>query len=179
MTRVQFVGRTLHDLGAAAWFGGSLIGAVGVNGATSDAAASTDPGKLAADGWARSAPVFAVAIGAHLLGGLALVVGNAKRVVKQDGVARSTATKSAVTVAAIAATGYAGWLGTQIAAADQPETDGAVEPSADTPDDVASAQKQLRILQWVIPALTGTVVVLGADMGEQQRPGAVAVGISA
>ena len=27
------VSRSLHDLGAAAWFGGSLMGAVGVNGA--------------------------------------------------------------------------------------------------------------------------------------------------
>lgn len=43
---------------------------------------------------------------------------------------------------------------------------------------MASAQKQLRILQWVIPALTGTIGVLGADMGEQQRPGAVAAGVS-
>ncbi|MDT5205049.1 MAG: hypothetical protein QOD34_1685, partial [Mycobacterium sp.] len=25
--------RSLHDLGAAAWFGGSLMGAVGLNGA--------------------------------------------------------------------------------------------------------------------------------------------------
>ena len=28
--------RSLHDLSAAAWFGGSLMGAVGLNGAASD-----------------------------------------------------------------------------------------------------------------------------------------------
>jgi hypothetical protein len=28
--------RSLHDLGAAAWFGGNLMGAVGVNGASKD-----------------------------------------------------------------------------------------------------------------------------------------------
>jgi hypothetical protein len=35
---------------------------------------------------------------------------------------------------------------------------------------VAKAQRQLRLLQWVIPALTGAVLVLNARMGEQQRP---------
>jgi hypothetical protein len=34
------VARTLHDLGLAAWFGGSLMGATGLNGA---AAAVEDP----------------------------------------------------------------------------------------------------------------------------------------
>jgi hypothetical protein len=27
-----------------------------------------------------------------------------------------------------------------------------------------------RILQWVIPALTGGILILGAQQGEQQRP---------
>jgi len=30
------VARTLHDLGLAAWFGGSLMGAVGLNGAAAE-----------------------------------------------------------------------------------------------------------------------------------------------
>ena len=33
--------RSLHDLGAAAWFGGSLMGAVGVNGAAASCAIPT------------------------------------------------------------------------------------------------------------------------------------------
>lgn len=33
MSSRNTVVRSLHDLGAAAWFGGSLMGAVGVNGA--------------------------------------------------------------------------------------------------------------------------------------------------
>lgn len=36
----NLVVRAAHDLGAAAWFGGSLMGAIGLNGA---AAAATDP----------------------------------------------------------------------------------------------------------------------------------------
>ena len=35
---------------------------------------------------------------------------------------------------------------------------------------MATAQRQLKVLQWVIPALTGGVVVLNALHGEQQRP---------
>ena len=37
MTTRNTVLRTLHDAGAAAWFGGSLMGAVGLNGAAAHA----------------------------------------------------------------------------------------------------------------------------------------------
>jgi hypothetical protein len=33
-------------------------------------------------------------------------------------------------------------------------------------------QKQQRILQWAIPALTAVCIILGAQQGEQQRPAA-------
>ena len=42
-------------------------------------------------------------------------------------------------------------------------------PSSDTPDNVARLQQQQRILQWVTPALTGGILILGAQQGEQQR----------
>src|SRR4030095_1390584 len=42
---------------------------------------------------------------------------------------------------------------------------------------VAKAQRQLKVLQWVIPALTGAVLVLNARMGEQQRPAQVTGGL--
>jgi hypothetical protein len=35
---------------------------------------------------------------------------------------------------------------------------------------VAKAQRQLKVLQWLIPGLTGGVIVLTAVHGEQQRP---------
>jgi hypothetical protein len=34
-----------------------------------------------------------------------------------------------------------------------------------------------QVLQWVIPALTGAVLVLNARMGEQQRPAQVTGGL--
>jgi len=42
---------------------------------------------------------------------------------------------------------------------------------------VAKAQQQLKVTQWVIPALTGAVTVLNAVHGEQQRPSQQAPGI--
>jgi hypothetical protein len=45
------------------------------------------------------------------------------------------------------------------------------------PDDVATAQRRLNLLQWAIPALTGAVLVVNACMGGQQRPAQVSGGL--
>ena len=54
--------RSLHDLGAAAWFGGSLMGAIGVNGAASAVREPQDRARVASVGWAKWSPVNAAAI---------------------------------------------------------------------------------------------------------------------
>ena len=54
--------RSMHDLGAAAWFGGTLMGAVGVNGASKDVKDPAERAAVASAGWARWAPVSAAAI---------------------------------------------------------------------------------------------------------------------
>jgi hypothetical protein len=162
--------RALHDLGLATWFGGSLMGSVGLNGASRDVADPTDRAKLAADGWARWAPFAAGAIGTHLIGGLGLVLGNRGRLSRQPGAAVNTAVKTVLTGAAIATTAYSGLLGARVARGGQVASEGGTEPSPETPDAVAGAQRQLRILQWTTPALTGVLIVLGAQQGEQQRP---------
>lgn len=171
--------RSLHDLGAAAWFGGSLMGAVGLNGASQDAADPADRARLAAAGWARWSPVGAAAIGAHVLGGLGLLAANRHRVRGQSGVTANTAVKAAVTAAAVAATAYSSMLGARVAAAGRVVSEGGAEPSADTPDDVASVQRRLRLAQWAIPALTGVMILLGAQQGEQQRPAEIVKGVVA
>jgi hypothetical protein len=68
--------RGLHDTGLAAWFGGSLMGAVGLNGAAARAHDPRERTALCAKGWERWAPVNAVAIGAHVVGGLGLIAAN-------------------------------------------------------------------------------------------------------
>ena len=82
-----------------------------------------------------------------------------------------------LTAAALGATVVSGLLGTKTAQADGHPVEGATDPSPSTPDDVAAAQRQLRYLQWALPVLTGAIVVLGAQQGEQQRPGQMLSGL--
>src|SRR4029453_8419075 len=63
------VARTLHDLGLAAWFGGSLMGATGVNGAAAVVEDPTQRLRVANTGWARWTPLNLAGIAAHLAGG--------------------------------------------------------------------------------------------------------------
>jgi len=177
-SRNTFV-RSLHDLGLAAWFGGSLMGAVALNGAANDITDEKDRARVAASGWARWSPVAAAAIGAHAVGGLGLLVANRRRVAAQSGVTANTAVKTVLTGAAIGATAYSARLGARVAQAGRIPADGGAIPGEQTPDDVARAQQQLRYAQWAIPALTGVLVVLGALQGEQQRPAQVAAGLAA
>jgi hypothetical protein len=121
------VARTLHDVGLAAWFGGSLMGAAGVNGAAAVVEDPTQRLHVANTGWARWTPLNLVGIAAHLIGGAVLTGADKSRLVGQQGVAR--------------------------------------------------AQRQLTVLQWVIPVLTGAVLVVDARMGEQQRPTQVTQGL--
>lgn len=170
MTRTNTVSRLLHDVGAAAWFGGGLAGTIALNGAAGDVEDPAERTQVAVKGWARWAPVSAAAIGAHLLGGLGIVLDNRGRIQGQHGVKAGTIIKSAVTAAAIGATAYSGVLGARLATANAAHTAGATEPSSKTPDAVAVIQQQLRVLQWVTPVLTGIIIGIGSLMGEQQRP---------
>lgn len=169
--------RSLHDLGLAAWFGGSLMGAVGVNGAAADVDDPNQRARVANAGWGRWTPVNAAAIGAHLVGGLQLTRANKGRVAVQHGVTANSVVKTALTVAALAATGYSRLLGQQVMSHGDVPVAGGTAPLPSTPPEVAKAQKQLKVLQWVIPALTGAVIVSSALQGEQQRPAEVASGI--
>ena len=163
--------RSLHDLGAAAWFGGSLMGAVGVNGASKDVSNPVERTKVSSAGWARWAPYSAVAIGAHLVGGGGLLLAHRDRVRNQSGVGANTVVKIVLTAAALGTTAYSGVLGAQLAkTGDDAYTEGGTVPSEATPDNVARIQQQLRILQWATPVLTGVLIVLGSQQGEQQRP---------
>lgn len=170
--------RVLHDVGAAAWFGGALMGAVGLNGASGDVKDPTERTRIAGNGWARWAPVNAVAIGAHVVGGIGLLVANRGRVGSQDGVGANTTVKTVLTVAATATTAYSGYLGAKLKKLDDGDTVAAsgTQPSRSTPNESASVQQQLRVVQWVTPVLTGLVVALGAQQGEQQKTGEVLTG---
>ena len=51
MSERNTVIRSLHDVGLAAWFGGSLAGAVGINGAAADVPDRNQRLRVANAGW--------------------------------------------------------------------------------------------------------------------------------
>ena len=161
--------RSLHDLGVAAWFGGSLMGAIGLNGAAAEAEKPEERLRLSSYGWAKWTPVQIAAIGAHAVGGLGLILSNRSRLQFQPGATPNTVIKLALTVAAAGATAYAGFLGAKINERQHEGAVGTTEPAPSASDELAAAQKQLQVIQWSIPALTGVLIVLGAAQGEQQR----------
>ena len=177
MTTDNTVSRSLHDLGLATWFGGSLMGAVGLNGAAAQVEEPRQRLRVANSGWNRWTPVNLAGIAAHVTGGLILLGANKGRVASQEGVGQATVVKTALTGAALAATAWSRVLGAKLDQAGEVPVEGSTDPSGDTPEDVAKAQRQLKVLQWVIPALTGAVLVLNARMGEQQRPAQVSRGL--
>ncbi|QNG35664.1 hypothetical protein F1C76_02750 [Geodermatophilaceae bacterium NBWT11] len=161
--------RSMHDIGLAAWFGGSLMGAVGVNGAAAAAKDPTERTRLSSIGWAAWAPVQAVAIGAHLVGSIGMARADRGRVSAQDGAGANTLVKTVLTAAAMGTTLASGLAGAKTAKGSPAPAAGATEPRADTPADVAEGQAALKPLQWVNPALTSVLIVLAAQQGEQQR----------
>jgi hypothetical protein len=171
--------RSLNDLGLAAWFGGTLAGAVGINGAAADVEDRTQRLHVANSGWARWAPVNLAAIGAYVVGGTGLLLANKGRTATQKGVGAASVAKTALTGVALAATAYSGALGRKLAAAEPAPVEGGTSPASDSPQEVATAQRQLAVVQWVIPALTAALIVVNAVHGELQRPSQVLPGLLA
>ena len=199
--------RALHDVGLAAWFGGSLFGVTGLNAAAEESADRRTAEKLESIGWAKWSPVNTAAMAVHAVGGLGLLAENRKRAVAQKGHAGTAGAKLALTGAAVAASVYSRLLGKKVEDAVVHDASGVSSSTTShvpgstargggstsageaareadkragqttsqvaeqLPMDVARAQRQLHALQYAVPALTGAVLVLSSQAGEQQRPG--------
>jgi hypothetical protein len=111
MTADNTLSRSLHDVGLAAWFGGSLMGAVGLNRAAGAVQEPRQRLEVANTGWGAWTPVNLAGIATHLTGGAVLLVANKGRLASQRGVGRATVLKTALTGAALAATAWSGTLG--------------------------------------------------------------------
>lgn len=166
MSARNTVVRTMHDLGLAAWFGGTLMGAVALNGGASDARDPKERLRVASRGWARWAPLQLGAMIIHGVGGVGLILGNKSRLAAQPEARGNTAVKLTLTVLAAASSLYAGILGARIARHADEGGEGVTEPDGRSSRELADAQRQ----QWVAPALTAVLIGLGAHQGEQQRP---------
>ena len=172
------ISRAMHDVGLAAWFGGTLANAVALNAAASAAGDPSSTGRVANAGWDRWTPVNAAAIGAHILGSLGQLGGNSARLSGQQGVGSMAVTKTAITAAALGVTAYSRALGKKVSQRQSVPAASGTEPTTSTPEDVATAQRQLDMLQWAVPALTGALVVISSYAGEQQRASEVHKGLA-
>src|ERR1700712_2161974 len=94
------ISRSLHDVGLAAWFGGTLANAVALNAAAGAATRPSDSGAVTNAGWDRWTPVNAAAIGAHLVGSVGQLAGNSQRLSGQKGVGTMAVVKTGLTVGA-------------------------------------------------------------------------------
>lgn len=169
--------RILHDVGAATWFGGSLMGATGLNAA---AALLDDPAqraKASTAGWSRWAPVNGAAVIAHVIGAAGLTRTDAYRIAGQQGVGRSSAVKTGLTAAGLGVAGWSTLLNRKMAAAGPVPVQGSTEPSAATPQDVAAVQRQLKVVQWLNPLVSGAIIGVAAWQSQQQRTTQVVPGL--
>ena len=166
----NLVARSLHDLTAAAWFGGSLMGAIGLNGAAAEAKDPTERTRLSSKGWGKWAPVQTAAFAGHLAADLAIAWENKGRIAKQDSVAANTIYKTVVTLAGAAVTLYAGVVGKKVDELSEEGAEGATEPRAGASDELKAAQTQLKALQWAIPAFAAWVIILAPSTARCSGP---------
>lgn len=141
----------VHDVSLATWFGGHWMGALSLNGATMEVDDHTQRIRVADAGWWRWSPVDAVAVASHVLSARAL-----------GRLGRHTPARAAVTTAALLATVEAGLSGQRVMRAGDVPVATAVVPIADTPEEVAAAQRRLRVAQWLVPACTGLLWLVNA-----------------
>jgi hypothetical protein len=170
MSERNTVIRSLHDIGLAAWFGGSLMGVVGLNGATAKAKDPAERLRLSSLGWARWAPFQLAALTTHAIGGAGLIYANKSRLAVQPESRVNTVVKFTLTISAAVVTLVSAIAGSKMAKHADEGGAGVTEPSAAASKELADAQKSQKVLQWVIPALTLVLIVLAAQQGEQQRP---------
>ena len=177
--------QAVHDLGAALWFGGAVMGVAGVNKSGNDLRDPLDKVRVAESAWQRFAPVEWAGVAAVLLAGSQLTRASAGRLATQHGWARAGGTKAAVAVAGAAATAFAAYSGQRIgqlteqAAASGRSVDvqDASTPNAQTPPELATWQRRQRVSQVLVPLLSGANVVLNAYLVQTYRPGATARGL--
>ncbi|WP_146070131.1 hypothetical protein [Cryobacterium sp. Y29] len=83
--------RNLHDIELAAWFGGSLMGAVELNGAAATVKGPKERISVATTGWKHWAPVQMARFVAVGIGGAVLILGDTARRADSDSQAEGAA----------------------------------------------------------------------------------------
>lgn len=191
MSKSEFAWRTLHDVGLATWFGGSVFGSVALphepsqlhtdlHLAPAEKKKDPDPtsnvlSAVESVTWMRWQPVLVGAVVTHLVGGAGLLAWNWQRHQHQKGVAATTVVKTAMTAAAIGLT-----VGAAVDGIKAERLREQAENGGDGPEVRRSREriaKRMRVISPLIPATTGALLVLGAIETEEQKPRAIAAGV--
>jgi len=176
--------QAVHDLGAALWFGGAVMGVAGVNKSGEDLRDGLDKIRVASSAWNRYAPAQWAGIGAVVLAGAQLTATSKARLAGQQGYGRVGAKKIQVVLTGAAATAYAAYTGAKIAHAAEEahrrgetvDVENASEPNSRTPQEVALWQRRQRLAQYAVVLTSGANVVLNAYLAQRFRPGATVKG---
>jgi len=153
--------RIAHDVSLAVWFGGALMGAVGLNSATMEVDDHTQRTRVANAGWFRWAPLVAGAVLVHVVA--AALLGRLPIAAFDEGgtgTGRLRGVRAGATALAVASTIGTGVSGERVVRGGDVPVATAVRPIAATPPDVAKAQRQLRRTQWMVPGFTASLWVL-------------------
>jgi hypothetical protein len=194
MSKSELAWRSLHDIGLASWFGGSVFGSVALPHEPSqlptslhlaapkatklDEAATSDLlSGVEAAAWQRWNPVLAGSMVAHLVGGAGLLAWNWQREKHQSGVTASTVAKTALTAVAVGLTLGAVADGMRAERLRRRAQEGGEDKELRHSRD--RLERRMRVVGPLIPATTGALVVLGALEGEQQGPREMAKGLLA
>lgn len=176
--------QAVHDLGAAVWFGGTVMGAVGVNRAGRDLTEGIDRIRVAKSAWGRFSFLQWTGIAATMLAGLQLTRTSAERLAAQQTFGTVGAAKAGVVALGALATAYSAFCGAKIAslaeeAHDQQkrvEVADATTPTPQTPPEIARWQRRQQIAQFITPILAGANIAGGSYLVQSYRPGATAKG---
>lgn len=156
-----------HDIGLAAWFGGSWMGAVGLNGATIEVDDHTQRTRVANAGWFRWAPIAGASLLTHVVCSYALGRLAPAASSRRSGAVGIRRLRTLITIAAMLATADTGLSGQRVVRGGDVPVATAVIPIAATPPAVAAAQRRLRILQWLVPSFTAALFVLEVIQREE------------
>lgn len=159
-----------HNLGLAAWFGGTLFGQVALNPTVSSISDKRERGRVLNEAWGRfnavNTPALAAAILAWRLGGL-----------KDDAELRAPALARVkdLLLGGAAINGIvSGILGARIAkqgSGGATPVESGTEPAPETPDEAASAQRMISFFgTGSLVLLAAAIAVSGAIQNEPIKP---------
>jgi len=178
------VAQAVHDLGAAMWFGGTVMGVAGVNRAGRDLSEGIDRIRASKAAWGRFSMLQWAGIAATMLAGLQLTRTSAERLAYQRGFGAVGMVKAGVVAAGALATAYSAFCGAKIAALAEEYHDqqkrievvDATTPTPQTPPELARWQRRQRVAQYLVPLLAGANIAGGAYLVQSYRPAATAKG---